>query len=132
MYVLACLLFVSVLGCQRDERPERLGINPESEIPDKQRDFRVVTYNIYCWKACNHGFVYVKAWLDRVLPTTDMIAFQEFRCWCGTLEYWMNGRDFGGKTFKRISGHDQPIVTYADSTYSVETTDISRIGNDRW
>jgi len=135
MYVFACLLFVTTLGCLRDEYPERLGTSPNSVvIPERQGDLRVITYNLYCWNACPRGFGYVKGWLEKVLPTTDVIAFQEFDCHCGSgnIQSWLTSTSFGGKHFKAVSASYGGVVMYVDTTATVTTSDIDTIGRDRY
>lgn len=142
MYVFACLLFLTALGCLRDEYPDRLGTSPDStEIPVRQGDLRVITYNLYCWNACPKGYGYVKAWLEKVLPTTDVIAFQEFECnQCGggNIRYWLTSRSFGGKQFKAVAGtlsgsdvYNYPVM-YVDTSATVTANDFDRIGTDQY
>lgn len=135
MYVFACLLIFTALGCLRDEYPERLGSSfPDSGIvPERKGDLRVVTYNLYCWNACPKGYKYVKAWLEEVLPTTDVIAFQEFECSCwGNIKGWLTSTSFGGKKFKSVKRSGHGIDMYVDTTTTVETSDLDRIGSDRY
>lgn len=49
-----------------------------SLLSQDKYDLRVVTFNTFDWNAGRNGHDRIKLWLQAVLPTVDVIAFQEF------------------------------------------------------
>lgn len=136
MRIVALLfLFYISSGCLQEDTPRKLGNSP-TDIPNKQGDLRVVTYNLYCWNACPRDYVFVKLWLQSILPTTDVIAFQEFEChecsWWKQARRWLESTAFGGNRFKSVLSTTESVDIWVKSNAQVVTNSFNEIGRDHW
>jgi len=76
-----------------------------SLLPQDQYDLRVVTFNTFDWNAGQKGHDRIKQWLQVVLPTVDVIAFQEFGY--NSLDGFVRG--FGLTRVESDGGNDKMI-----------------------
>jgi len=76
-----------------------------SLLSQDQYDLRVVTFNTFDWNAGRNGHDRIKSWLQGVLPTVDVIAFQEYGY--NSLDGFVRG--FGLTRVESNGGNDKMI-----------------------
>jgi len=76
-----------------------------SLLSQDRYDLRVVTFNTFDWNAGRNGHDRIRQWLQSVLPTVDVIAFQEFGY--NRLDRFV--RSFGMTRVRSDGGNDKMI-----------------------
>jgi len=87
-----------------------------SALNQVQPDLRVVTLNQYAWRAKQSGYAQIRDWLREVLPSTDIIAFQEFSEGdFQSVNRFMTGDNFRGRRFQQLetSNANPSLAIYA-------------------
>jgi len=102
-----------------------------SLLSQDQYDLRVVTFNTFDWNASQKGHDRIKLWLQAVLPTVDVIAFQEFGY--NNLDQFVRG--FGLTRVESNGGNDKMIYIRSNLVQqhadSVTYTQRDGIGMDQ-
>jgi len=79
-----------------------------SALNQVQPDLRVVSLNQYAWRANDWQYSRIRDWLRSVLPSTDIIAFQEFSDGdFNSVNSFLTTTSFGGRRFQQLqTGND--------------------------
>jgi len=98
-------------------------------------DLRVVSLNQYAWNAKQSGYATIRNFLREILPTTDIIAFQEMSE--GDFESvndFLQGDDFAGRSFHRLetSNFNPSLTIYATTEAQFSNGGLEPYGWDNF
>lgn len=100
-----------------------------------QPDLRIASLNQFAWKAKQNGYATIREWLKEILPTTDIIAFQEFSEGdFDSVNSFMTQTDFQGRTFKelRTTPSNPSLKIYASSEAQFSNSGLTPYGWDNF